>query len=78
VCSAKFIVELVKRAVAGLPLLHLPMPPAAISTRVETQYFSISKTGPFWDNIVQTTKVGIYVPGELPEPELELLVVLDS
>lgn len=77
-CSAKFVAELVKRAVAGLPLLHLPMPPSAIATRVETQYFSVSKSGPFWDNIVQTTRVGVYVPGELPDPELELLVVLDS
>lgn len=78
VCSAKFIVELVKRAVAGLPLMHLQTPPSAISTRVETQYFSVSKSGPFWDNIVQTKRVGIYVPAELPDPELELLVVLDS
>jgi type VI secretion system protein ImpJ len=78
ICSAKFIAELVKRAVAGLPLLHLPMPPPAVPTRLEMQYFSISKSGPFWDNVVQTARVGIYVPGDLPDPELELLVVIES
>lgn len=78
ICSAKFVGELVRRAMAGLALTHLPVPPAAISAKVENQYFGISKDGPFWDNIVQTKKVGIYVPGDLPGAELELLVVLEQ
>jgi type VI secretion system protein ImpJ len=77
-CSAKFVGELVKRAMAGLGLTHLPMPPAAIPVQVETQYFGVSRDGPFWDHIVQTHRVGIYVPGEVPGAELELLVVLDK
>jgi len=59
-------------------LTHLPVPPPAISTRVDTQYFGVSKAGPCWDHIVQTRRVGIYVPGELPDPEVELLIVLES
>jgi type VI secretion system protein ImpJ len=78
ICSSKFIGELVKRAMAGLTLTHLPAPPPAVPLRVEAQYFGIAKAGPFWDHIVQTRRVGIYVPGELPSPQLELLVVLDS
>jgi type VI secretion system protein ImpJ len=78
VCSAKFIGELVKRAMGGLPLTHMPVPPAAIPSKVEMQYFSVDRTGPFWDHIVQTRRVGIYIPGDLPDPEVELLVVLDA
>jgi type VI secretion system protein ImpJ len=78
VCSSQFVAELVKRALPGCALTHLPVPPPAISARVDTQYFGISKAGPCWDHITQTRCVGIYVPGELPEPELELLVVLES
>lgn len=78
VCSAKFIGELVKRAIAGLAMTHLPVPPSAIQARVEAQYFAISKEGPFWDHIIQTKRVGIYVPGDLPDAELEFLVVLDK
>ncbi len=78
VCSAKFIGELVRRAIAGLALTHLPVPPPAIPTKVEDQYFGISRDGPFWDNIVQTTRVGIYVPAELPDADLELLVLLEK
>lgn len=77
-CSEKFIGELVKRAMPGLAIAHLPSPPPAISARVETQYFLINKSGPFWDHIVQTRHVGVYVPGEIPNPEIELLVVLES
>jgi len=62
---------------AGLALTHLPTPPTAIPARLEAQYFGISRTGPFWDHIVETRRVGIYVPAELPDPELELLVVLE-
>ena len=78
VCSSQFVGELVKRALPGCALTHLPVPPPAISAKVETQYFSVSKAGPCWDHIGQTRRVGIYVPGELPEPELELLVVLET
>ena len=78
ICSSQFVPELVKRALPGCALTHLPVPPAAISARVETQYFGVTKAGPCWDHIVQSKRVGIYVPGELPAPELELMVVLES
>jgi type VI secretion system protein ImpJ len=78
VCSRDFIVKLVQRALGGLTLQHMPLPPAAVSPRLETQYFMVNKSGPCWDNIVMTRKVGIYVPGEIPQPAIELLVVLES
>jgi type VI secretion system protein ImpJ len=78
ICSAKFVPELVRRALPGLALSHLQVPPAAIAANVETQYFSISRTGPCWEHIMQTHNVGIYVPGELPSPEMDLIVLLES
>jgi type VI secretion system protein ImpJ len=77
-CSSRFIGELVKRALPGLTLTHLPSPPAAISPKVESQYFSVTKSGPCWDHIVETKEVGIYIPGDIPNAELELLIVLDN
>jgi type VI secretion system protein ImpJ len=78
VCSAAFVPQLVKRALPGLALTHMPTPPPAVSARADFQYFSISKGGPCWEHILQTRRVGIYVPGDLPEVELSLLVVLES
>ena len=45
VCSSQFVGELVKRALPGCALTHLPVPPPAISARVDTQYFGVSKAG---------------------------------
>ena len=78
VCSAQFVPQLVKRALPGMELTHVPVPPSAVARRVESQYFSVSRAGPCWDHIVQTRRVGIYIPGDIPNPEIELLVILES
>ncbi len=78
ICSSQFVPELVKRALPGLTLTHLPVPPSAISAKVENQYFGINKAGPCWEHLAQTRRVGVYVPGELPEPEIEVLVALEA
>ncbi|HEV3197762.1 MAG TPA: type VI secretion system baseplate subunit TssK [Bryobacteraceae bacterium] len=78
ICTPPFVRELVKRALPGMALTHLPIPPPAISTRVETQYFGISRSGPCWDHMVKARQVGVYIPGEFPNPEVEILVVLDN
>jgi type VI secretion system protein ImpJ len=78
VCSPVFVRELVKRALPGLPLTHLPTPPPAVSARVETQYFGLGKDGPCWEHMSKTRKVGVYVPGEFRDPEIEILVVLEN
>ena len=78
VCTPPFVRELVKRALPGLALTHLPVPPPAISARVETQYFGVSRTGPCWDHMVKTRQIGVYVPGDFLDPEIEMLVVLET
>ncbi len=78
ICSKDLLPELVKTALPGLGLVHLPIPPSAIAPKVEFQYFGISRTGNSWEHIVQTRKIGVYVPDDLPGAEIELLVVLES
>jgi len=55
----------------------LSVAPSAIPAKVDFQYFSVSKAGPCWDHIGLTRQVGVYVPGEMPDPALELLVILE-
>jgi len=45
---------------------------------VETEYFEVDRTGACWNSILDTRKVGVYVPGDLPSPEIELLVILEN
>lgn len=77
-CSSRFVGDLVKRALPGLKLTHVPVPPASLAPRITHQYFSVNKTGPCWDHIQESKRVGLYVPADLPAAELELLVLLDS
>lgn len=77
VCSRAFVQKLVERALPGLVLTHLPAAPPAVSPSVERQYFNIAKAGPCWDNIRKSSEVGIYVPEDLPEPDPEIIVVLN-
>jgi type VI secretion system protein ImpJ len=61
----------------GLTLMHTPCPPPALPTKPEMQYFLIDRASPFWGDIVQTRRLGIYVPEEIANPVLELSVVLE-
>ncbi len=78
VCSRDFIERLVQSAFPGLELLHMPIPPSEIQARTEMQYFSISRTGACWQQIAKLKRVGVYVPGEFPQPEIELIVILEA
>ena len=78
VCSRDFVPRLVERALPGLTLSHISVPPPALSPKIEYQYFAIDKSGPCWEHMVKTRLVGVYVPGELPDPEIELSVLLES
>jgi type VI secretion system protein ImpJ len=78
ICSREFVPKLVERALYGLKLSHIPVPPPSLSAKIEFQYFAIDKSGPCWEHLVKTREIGLYVPGELPDPEIELSVILES
>ncbi len=77
VCSLKFVPELVKRALPGMTLNHLSVPPSALRAEADMQYFAIETTGPCWEHIQQTRNVGIYIPGEIAKPEFDLTVIVE-
>jgi type VI secretion system protein ImpJ len=78
VCSAKFVMELVKRSFPGLSVSYLPYPPASISPRQDMQHFEITRAGPCWETIVATQHIGVYVPDGITNVELELSVVAEG
>jgi type VI secretion system protein ImpJ len=78
VCSDRFVPELVKRALPGMTLTHLPVPPSALRASADMQYYAIDTAGACWQHILQTRSVGIYIPGEISAPEFTLTVILES
>jgi type VI secretion system protein ImpJ len=76
VCSANHIEHLVRQALPGVPLTHSPRPPSAIPVKLNSQYFSVSQTGVAWEAVTRARNLAAYVPGDFPNPQLELIILL--
>jgi len=76
VCSASHIDHLMTYALPGVDLTHVPTPPNSIPMKLRYTYFSLAQTGPAWEAVRRARNFAAYVPGELPNPQLELLILL--
>ena len=75
-CSGDYIELLVQRALPGIPMTHTPTTPSAIPMKLNYQYFSLTQSGGPWETIVKARNLAAYVPGEFPNPQLELIILL--
>ncbi|MEW5931180.1 MAG: type VI secretion system baseplate subunit TssK [Gemmatimonadota bacterium] len=76
VSSADQIERLIKRALGGVGLRHVPTPPGAVPVKLGREYFALDRSGPDWDAIRMARNLAVYVPSDFPDAELELVVVL--
>jgi type VI secretion system protein ImpJ len=75
VCSATHLETLIRQALPGLPLTHLPAPPPQIPVKLDFQYFSLDRAGAAWEAIRRARNFGVYVPGEIANPRMELILM---
>jgi type VI secretion system protein ImpJ len=75
-CAAKFVLELVRRAFAGLTTEYLPMPPSTLAPKPDLTYFELTMAGPCALSIRENRDVGVYVPDVLPGAYVELAILL--
>lgn len=75
VASASHIELLVRQALKGVPLTHVPSPPASIPVKMNYQYFSLNQSGGAWESITRARNFAAYVPGDFPNPQLELIIL---
>lgn len=78
ICSAEGVVKLVQRALPGLELVHLPVPPSALPASADMHYFSIAMSGPCWQHILVTKNVGVYLPSELGNAIFEVTIIVEA
>jgi type VI secretion system protein ImpJ len=74
--SASQVERLISQALPGLRLLHVPKPPGEIKVKLKYQYFALNQSGPAWESVQKSRNLAAYVPSDLPNPNLELLIVL--
>ena len=75
-CSASHIEHLVRQALAGVPMTYLPQPPGGIPVKLNYQYFALTQTGAAWESVQRARNFAVYIPGDLPNPQAELIIVL--
>jgi type VI secretion system protein ImpJ len=76
VCSAAQIEQLVRQALPGMQLTHAVRPPASIPVKLNYQYFSLNQSGVAWEAVMKGRSLAAFVPSDIPEPQLELLILL--
>jgi type VI secretion system protein ImpJ len=67
--------RLIRNALPGITLRHLPVPPDGIPMKLDRQYFALDQTGLLWDGLARDREVRVFVPEEIANPDFELLVV---
>ena len=75
-CSATHIEQLINAALPGVVLTHVSSPPSAIPVQLKFQYFSLNQTGAAWETVTRARNFAAHVPGDIPNPEMELIILL--
>lgn len=74
--SATQVEQLVRQALPGIRMAHMPQPPPAIPVKLNYQYFSLNQAGPVWEGIAKARSLAAYVPAEIKDAQLELIILL--
>jgi type VI secretion system protein ImpJ len=53
------------------------VPPSAIPIKLDNQYFALNQGGDLWNAMMLSRQVAVHAPGEIVEPRMELLIVLE-
>ena len=75
-CSATHIETLIRQALPGMLMVHVPSPPGSIPIKLNYQYFSLNQSGVAWEAVQRARNIAAYVPGDIPNPQLELIILL--
>lgn len=77
IASPNDIQGLVRSALSGLPLVHMPQVPMEVPVRPNTYYFSIENRGALYEGMTKAQAIAIYAPSTLTDLRLELFAITD-
>jgi len=76
VSSANRIEQLISQALPGLRLTPMGDAPGTLPIKLDYQYFTVERAGADWDAVRHAGNLAVYVPSELPDPHMELVIHL--
>jgi type VI secretion system protein ImpJ len=68
--------RLIRQALPGVGLTHVPNPPSAIPVKRSHEYFLLGQSGPEWEAVARARNLSAYVTADMPDPQLELVLIL--
>jgi type VI secretion system protein ImpJ len=74
--SATNVERLIRSALPGIQFSYLPSPPGSIPIKLNYHYFSLNQAGSEWEAVLRARNFAAYVPAEIPNPQLELIILL--
>jgi len=76
VSSADQIDRLIRRALPGMAVRHVPAPPSILPAKLGWTYFLLDRSGEDWEAVRRARNLAVYAPSELPGVEMDLVVLL--
>ncbi len=76
VASRDDIQRLFSQSVSGVGLSFVQEPPRALPVKLDNRYFRLDLSDPLWQAVLRSRSVAVWVGSSLPEPELELVLIL--
>lgn len=76
ISSADQLERLIRRALPGVTLTHVPNPPSALPVKLNYQYFLLDRSGADWEAIRVARNLAVYAPSDFPDPQMELIILL--
>lgn len=76
ISSADRLDGLIRQGLPGVSLTHAPNVSGAVPVKLDFEYFAVAASGPDWEAIRRARNFAAYVPSNVGNPRLELVVVL--
>jgi type VI secretion system protein ImpJ len=77
IASSGQIQQIINSAISGVRITRKAQVPR-LTMRGGYQYFQLQTEGPFWDGIVQSRNLAVYVSGTIAKPLMELVILLNT
>ena len=76
VASGDLIDHIVRQAVGGIRIRHVAEPGKDVPVKLDYRYYALDQSGEGWSGVRAARNIAVYVPSELAEARLELVVML--
>jgi type VI secretion system protein ImpJ len=76
VASRDEIQRLFHQSVSGVGLGYVSEPPRALPVKLDYRYFRLDLADPLWQTVLRSRSIAVWVASEIPDPELELVLIL--